>query len=99
LCGSMATDLRFRAITFGHVILAVTAEDLERSREHERAHVRQYERWGVAFFIAYPASSAWQVLRRRDAYWDNRFEVEARASSRSKIPIGESRFESDNVES
>jgi hypothetical protein len=80
-CGRLARSLPFRAITFGHVILAVTAQDLAQSRAHEWVHVRQYECWGVLFFAAYPASSLWQLLRGRNAYWDNHFEVEARALS------------------
>lgn len=78
-CGRLAQSLMFRAITFGHVILAVTEQDLDRSREHERVHVRQYERWGVAFFGAYLASSIWQLLMNRNPYRDNYFEIQARA--------------------
>jgi hypothetical protein len=82
-CGRLARRLRFRAITLGHVIVAVTREDLERSRAHELVHVRQYERWGIAFFPAYAASSLWQWLKGRRAYWDNGFEIEARRRSMS----------------
>jgi hypothetical protein len=71
----------FRAITFGHVLVAVTRQELEACHAHELVHVRQYERWGVALFIAYPAASLWQWVRGRRAYWDNPFEVEARARS------------------
>ena len=78
LCGRGARWLPFRAITFGHVIVAVTQQELEHLRAHERAHVEQYERWGVMFFLAYAASSIWQILMGRRAYWDNYFEVEAR---------------------
>jgi hypothetical protein len=78
-CGPVAQQLTFRAITFGHVILGVTAEELARMREHERVHVRQYERWGPVFFLAYPLAGAWQWLNGRDPYWDNPFEVQARA--------------------
>ena len=70
--------LPFRAITLCHVIIAVTRQELERLRAHELIHVRQYERWGMFFFVAYALSSAWQLLRGRHAYWDNRFEIEAR---------------------
>jgi hypothetical protein len=55
--------LPFVAITLGHVVIGLTAQDLEQLRAHEQAHVRQYERWGPLFFVAYPASSAWQWLR------------------------------------
>jgi hypothetical protein len=77
-CGRFALKLPFRAIVFGHVILAVTDEELKAIGPHERVHVEQYERWGALFFLAYGASSLWQVLQRRSAYWDNHFEVQAR---------------------
>ena len=70
--------LPFAAITLGHVVLAVDAREMVRWRAHERVHVAQYERWGPLFLPAYLASSLWQWLRGRRAYWDNRFEVEAR---------------------
>lgn len=68
-----------RAVTFGHVILGPSAAELERSRGHEQVHVRQYERWGPFFLPAYAASSLWQLLRRKDVYFDNAFEREAHA--------------------
>jgi hypothetical protein len=71
----------FRAITFGHVVIAGSFADLDLLRAHEHAHVRQYEHWGIAFFIAYPASSLWQLLRGRRPYFDNWFEVSARAEA------------------
>lgn len=66
------------AITFGHVVIARTADDHARLRSHERVHVAQYERWGALFLLAYPAESAYQWLRGRRPYVDNRFEVAAR---------------------
>lgn len=80
-CGRLARKLPFRGIVFGHVILAVTRDELRRIDLHERVHVQQYERWGPLFFLAYGASSLWQLLRGRSAYWDNHFEVQARALS------------------
>lgn len=80
-CGRLARALPFRGIVFGHVILAVTAEELSHIGPHERVHVEQYERWGVFFFLAYGVSGAWQVVRGRSAYWDNHFEVQARERS------------------
>ena len=68
---------RFGAITLGHVVIGLDAQALDRSRVHERVHVRQYERWGVLFFPAYLGSSLWQWARGRDPYRDNRFEREA----------------------
>jgi hypothetical protein len=70
--------LPFAAITLGHVVLAVDAREMARCRVHERVHVAQCERWGPLFLPAYLASSLWQWLRGRRAYWDNSFEVEAR---------------------
>lgn len=80
-CGALTKRLPYRAITLGHVIVAVTRGDLQRSLAHELVHVRQYERWGVLFFPAYAASSLWQWLRGGRAYWDNCFEIEARQRS------------------
>jgi hypothetical protein len=65
------------AMTLGHVVIARTQADLDRSRRHELVHVGQYERWGPLFVPAYLAASAWQWLRGRHAYLDNPFEEEA----------------------
>ncbi len=80
-CGKLAAALPFRGIVFGQVILAVTSEELQAIRAHERVHVRQYERWGPVFFLAYGLSSLWQMLRGRRPYWDNHFEIQARQQS------------------
>jgi len=77
-CGRFAHKLPFRGIVFGHVILAVTREELQDIGAHERVHVAQYERWGPLFFLAYGASGLWQLLNGRRPYWDNAFEVQAR---------------------
>jgi hypothetical protein len=68
----------FGAITLGHVILGRSQPVLEELRPHEQEHVKQYERWGLLFFLAYPASSLYQLLRGRDPYWFNHFEVQCR---------------------
>jgi hypothetical protein len=73
------SKLPFVAITFGHAVIGTTAQELERLRPHEHEHVRQYERWGPVFLAAYPLESLWQMLRGRRAYFDNRFERQARA--------------------
>ena len=65
------------AITLGHVVLARSAAELERTRAHERVHVRQYERWGVLFPLLYLGASLAARLAGGDAYRDNRFEREA----------------------
>ena len=85
-CGRLARALPFRGIVFGHVILAVTREELEAIGPHERVHVRQYERWGPLFFVAYGASSLWQLVRGHDPYWHNHFEVQARACGQAAEP-------------
>jgi hypothetical protein len=74
--------LPFSAITFGHVIIGASPVRLAELRNHERVHVRQYERWGILFLVAYPLSSMVQLLKGRRPYWDNRFEVEAYAAQR-----------------
>jgi hypothetical protein len=66
------------AITLGHVVLAQRSADLERTRRHERVHVRQYERWGGFFPLLYVGESLWELLRGKNPYLDNRFEQEAR---------------------
>ena len=65
------------AITFGHTVLARGPHELEVSRDHERVHVRQYERWGFFFIPAYLASSVWIWLRGGHPYLDNPFERQA----------------------
>jgi hypothetical protein len=66
------------AITFGHVVLAVDAAALEHSRSHERVHVGQYDLLGPLFIPISLAASAWAAARGGHAYYDNRFEREAR---------------------
>lgn len=77
-CGNVINKLPFRGIVFGHVILAVTKEELQQIGPHERVHVDQYERWGIFFFLAYGLSSLWQLVQGRSPYWHNHFEVQAR---------------------
>lgn len=72
-----ASRLPFLAITFGHVIVGHSHETLARLRRHERVHVRQYERLGAWFFVAYPWSSLVAWRRGKCPYRGNRFEQEA----------------------
>lgn len=65
------------AMTLGHVIIGRSLTDLDVTCEHERVHVRQYERWGVLFVPLYLMSSAWCWVRGLNPYFDNVFEVEA----------------------
>ncbi len=62
------------ALTLGHVVLGRDAGALDASREHERVHVRQCERWGPLFVPAYSMGSVWAWLRGGDLYKDNPFE-------------------------
>lgn len=68
------------AITFGHVVLGVTAGALDATRVHERVHVRQYERWGPAFLPAYVLCGIMLWFRGGDPYRSNPFEIEAYAT-------------------
>ena len=70
----------FEAVTLGHVVLADSREALERQRRHERAHVRQFERWGVLLLPLYLGAAALEALRGRHPYRDNLFERQARAA-------------------
>ena len=65
------------AMTLGHVVLGRDRRALDRTRTHERIHVRQVERWGPLFLPAYVVASLVALLRGRDAYRDNMFEREA----------------------
>lgn len=68
---------RYRAITFGHVILCVDRID-DATFEHEMVHVRQYELWGPLFVPIYLVASVMARVRGGNAYRDNRFEIAAR---------------------
>ncbi|MBS0328817.1 hypothetical protein [Thiobacillus sp.] len=66
------------AITLGHVVLGVSSSVLAATRMHERAHVRQFERWGVFLLMLYPLAGLLAWLRGGNPYRDNLFEREAR---------------------
>lgn len=70
---------RYRAVTFGHVVLCVDDAD-DDLMTHELVHVRQYERWGPLFVPVYLLASAIARLRGGRAYADNHFELAARSS-------------------
>ncbi len=65
------------AMTLGHVVLGRDELLLHLTRDHERVHVRQCERWGPFFLPAYGLASLWVLLRGGRAYEDNPFEREA----------------------
>jgi hypothetical protein len=65
------------AMTLGHVVLGVNRLALDETRDHERVHIRQVERWGPAFIPAYLFASVLAWWRGEDPYLDNHFEREA----------------------
>ncbi|TAG03380.1 MAG: hypothetical protein EAZ43_06855 [Betaproteobacteria bacterium] len=71
----------FAAATIGHVIVGRDHHCLASCRVHEHAHVRQCERWGPLFPLAYITAGLSAAIKARSwaaYYWDNPFEVEAR---------------------
>ena len=67
------------AMTLGHVVLGRNKALLDFTRNHERVHVRQAERWGPLFIPAYLFLSVLVYCRGGHAYEDNPFEREAYA--------------------
>ncbi len=65
------------AMTLGHVVLGLDRQTLADTRDHERVHVRQCERWGPMFLPAYAVASLIAWRHGGDAYLDNAFEREA----------------------
>jgi hypothetical protein len=65
------------AMTLGHVILGRDQDCLDRCRNHEHVHIRQYERWGPLMLPLYLIAGAVLFVRGRDPYLDNPFEREA----------------------
>ena len=63
------------------MVFGIDQSALDRTREHERVHVRQYERWGPLFLPAYGLASLLAARRGQHAYYGNRFEREAYAVS------------------
>jgi hypothetical protein len=64
------------AMTLGHVILARDPQCLERSRSHELAHIRRYERWGPLLLPVSWLIGRWLWWRGYDPYLDHPFERE-----------------------
>ena len=73
----LPTGQHTAGFTLGHVILGQTGVGLKIVGEHERVHVRQFERWGPLMGPAYLLASAWLWMHGLDAYRDNPFEVQA----------------------
>ena len=76
------------AMTLGHTILGQDRYDLDRCRDHEQVHVRQYERWGPFFLPVYLSWSLFLWAQNKDAYLDNPFEVEAYGIADPRFPGG-----------
>ena len=73
----------FSAATIGHIIVARDPVCMNACRTHEQAHVRQCERWGALFPLAYVVVGLYAAVKARRwtaYYWDNAFEREARAA-------------------
>lgn len=66
------------AITLGHVVVGVSSDALATTRNHERAHVRQFERWGMLLLVLYPLAGLRAWAGGGNPYDDNLFEQEAR---------------------
>ena len=77
------------AMTLGHVVVGRDVVCLERTRAHERAHVRQAESWGPFFLPAYVIASMAAFLRGRHYYRDNWFEKKAVEAAREPARNGE----------
>ncbi|HZF09572.1 MAG TPA: hypothetical protein VFE33_12350 [Thermoanaerobaculia bacterium] len=75
--------LNAQALTLGHVVLGISPYALAFYRMHERAHVRQCERWGIFFLPAYFLAGLWAWLRGGRFYHDNRFEIIAERAERA----------------
>jgi hypothetical protein len=75
--GTVLRHLPFSAITLGHIIIAISGDEMARLRAHEHAHVRQYERLGPFFLLAYPACSLAATLRGQSPHKHNRLERQA----------------------
>jgi hypothetical protein len=74
----LADTVGFGAMTLGHVIVGRDRFWLAMCREHEHAHVRQAERWGLAFIPAYLLASLLAWWQGGHYYLDNSFERDAR---------------------
>ena len=74
------------AMTLGHIVVGRSEEALSLTRDHERVHVRQCEKWGPFFIPAYFLAGLVTILRGGNGYRDNPFEREARFSLHAQQP-------------
>ena len=71
---------KYRAITFGHIVLAVDELD-EKTLVHELEHVRQYEKVGLLYGPLYLLASVRAIVKGGHYYRDNSFEMAARRAA------------------
>jgi hypothetical protein len=70
------------AMTLGSTVIARRPLDAA-LLVHELTHVAQFRRWGAAYLPLYVIGAAWGLLRHRQFYLGNPFEVRAmRAAAR-----------------
>jgi hypothetical protein len=70
------------AMTFGSTVIARRPLD-PALIVHELTHVAQFRRWGAMYLPLYLIGAAWGLLRYRQFYFGNPFEVRAmRAAAR-----------------
>jgi hypothetical protein len=86
------------AITLGHVVVGESSDALAATRSHERAHVKQFERWGVLLVVLYPLAGLLAWIRGGNPYRDNVFERQARLAESDAWNPPE-RADSDGVHS
>jgi hypothetical protein len=81
---AIAGSQGFAAATIGHVVIAQNSDAMMSCRAHEHVHVRQCERWGALFPLAYIVAGLLAAARARQwhgYYRDNPFEREAERGS------------------
>jgi hypothetical protein len=79
--------LNLSALCIGQLIIARDEGNLQSSWAHECVHIRQAQRYGPLFPFLYCGHSLWCALTGRHAYWNNVFEVEARAGERESEEV------------
>jgi hypothetical protein len=85
---ALAGGTGFAAATIGHVVIARSVADMAACRSHEHVHVRQCERWGALFPLAYVIAGLRAAQRERSwrAYYHaNPFELEAYAAEARQL--------------
>lgn len=76
---------QFTAMTTGAAIVFKNIEGLQNRLlvKHELHHVKQGFKFGLVWPVVYYCASISAWLLGKDAYWDNYFEIEARAVAAS----------------